>query len=95
MFEWLRGELQKSEAKGQLVHIIGHIPPQDFVYEWGERFTALVDRFSYTIRGQFYGHTHHDQAGVFFSASNSSKVVNYCLLAPSLTCHKNPQYRVL
>ena len=78
-----------------MVHIIGHIPPKDFIYEWGERFTALVDRYSYIIRGQFYGHTHHDQAGVFFSSKNSGKLINYCLVAPSLQCGKNPQYRVM
>jgi sphingomyelin phosphodiesterase len=95
MLEWFESELKKSEAKGQLVHIIGHIPPKDYIYEWGERFTALIDRYSYIIRGQFYGHTHHDQAGVFFSSKNSSKLVNYCLVAPSLQCGKHPQYRVM
>lgn len=95
MFEWLESELKASEAKGQLVYIIGHIPPGDFIYEWGERFSALVDRYSYTIRGQFYGHTHHDQAGVFFSQTNPNKLVNYCLIAPSLQCGKHPQYRIM
>ena len=77
------------------MYIVGHIPPSSFLFEWGERFSALVDRYSYTIRGQFYGHTHMDQAGVFFSSTDPNKVVNYCLLAPSLTCSKNPQYRIM
>ncbi len=35
MFEWLENELKISESKEQLVYIIGHIPPGDFIYEWG------------------------------------------------------------
>ena len=87
--------MKQSESKGQFVHIIGHILPNNFLYEWAERFTALVDRYSYTIRGQFFGHTHHDMAGIFFSNKNKSKLVNYCLIAPSLQCGKHPQYRIM
>lgn len=35
MLQWLENELRASESKGQLVHIIGHIPPRSFVFEWG------------------------------------------------------------
>lgn len=77
------------------MHIIGHIPPKDALNDWSMRFNALTDRYSYTIRGQFYGHTHSDHVCLFFSFADPSKLVNYCLIAPSLQCGKNPQYRIM
>jgi sphingomyelin phosphodiesterase len=56
------------------------------------RFNALTDRYSYIIRGQFYGHTHDDHFGFFPTFSNHSRLSNYFLIAPSLTTYsgKNP-----
>jgi len=59
------------------------------------RFNALTDRYSYTLRGQFYGHTHTDHVGLFFSFKNKSELVSYCLIAPSLQCGKHPEYRIM
>lgn len=96
--EWLRKELLASEKSNQLVYIIGHIPPQDNVDEWGSRFNLLIERFNYIIRGQFYGHTHNDHLA-FFTASNDTtrKIINNYLVAPSFTTStdRNPRYRIL
>lgn len=78
-----------------MVYIIGHIPPRSALNDWAMRFDALTDRYSYIIRGQFYGHTHTDHVCLFFSMKNDSKLVNYCLIAPSLQCGKNPEYRIM
>lgn len=43
-----------------MVYLIGHIPPKSNLNDWSMRFNAIVDRYSYIIRGQFYGHTHSD-----------------------------------
>ena len=44
---------------------VAHIPPvQSAVSEfstWTDNYIQLVNRFSETIVGQFYGHTHKDE----------------------------------
>jgi sphingomyelin phosphodiesterase len=61
------------------------------------RFNALTDRYSYIIRGQFYGHSHTDHFSFFPSINNNSRIVNYFFIAPSLTTYsdKNPEYRIM
>jgi|LakMenE01Jun11ns_1017448.scaffolds.fasta_scaffold7768987_1 sphingomyelin phosphodiesterase len=70
--------------------------------DWSMRFNALVDRFSYTIRGQFYGHMHSDHISFHPEMKSSSNVDNprltgYYLAAPSLTTASDrvPEYRVM
>lgn len=65
--------------------------------DWSMRFNALTDRYSYIIRGQFYGHSHTDHVGLFPSSSNKSVLVNSFLIAPSLTTYSNkhPEYRIM
>jgi len=79
-----------------MVYIIGHIPPRG-LYDWSIRFNALVERYSYTIRGQFYGHSHSDHIGFFRSFEDKTKLTGYYLLPPSLTTYsdKNTNYRVM
>lgn len=71
MLKWMEQELRKAEESGDKVYITGHIPPNEAMVEWGWRYNALVDRFSYTIRGQFYGHTHNDHLA-FFTGINDT-----------------------
>lgn len=85
-----------------MVYIIGHIPPKGNLNDWAIRFNALVDRYSYNIRGQFYGHTHSDHFSFFPDFSNKSDIKsaslsNYYLVAPSLTTYSDriPEYRVM
>lgn len=61
------------------------------------RFNALTERYSYIIRGQFYGHSHTDHIGFFPSFKNSSEINNYFFIAPSLTTYSNkhPEYRIM
>lgn len=79
------------------MYIIGHIPPNNNMNKWTLRYNSIIDRFSYTIRGQFYGHTHNDHIGVHYNLHNQSSLVNYYFVAPSLTTYDNrvPRYRVL
>jgi sphingomyelin phosphodiesterase len=98
MLRWIEGELAESEKRRQFVYVIGHIPPKEALNDWSMRFNALVDRYAYTIRGQFYGHTHRDHIGFFPSMmGNDSHLVNSYLIAPSLTTYSNkhPEYRVM
>ena len=69
------------------------------------RFNALVDRYSYIIRGQFFGHTHSDHLSFYpkikehYESKNisSDPLSNYYLVAPSLTTYSDriPEYRVM
>lgn len=66
------------------------------------RFNALVDRYSYIVRGQFYGHTHSDHVSFFPQMKNISNIStaplsNYYLVSPSLTTYSDrvPEYRVM
>jgi len=52
--------------------------------EWAERYTALIDRFSHIIRGQFFGHTHLDHFESFHSYLDNS-LIGTVFIAPSLT----------
>lgn len=66
------------------------------------RYNALVDRYSYIIRGQFYGHTHSDHVSFFPQMKNTSNIntvalSNYYLVSPSITTYSDriPEYRVM
>jgi sphingomyelin phosphodiesterase len=60
----------------------------DILYkiEWSGRYTALVDRFTNIIRGQFFGHTHDDEIEIVRSYADSSPV-GVVHIAPSLTTY--------
>ncbi len=77
--------------------MIGHIPPASALNDWAMRFNALTERYTYIIRGQFYGHTHRDHVGLFPSFSDHNKLAAYYLISPSLTTYSNkhPEYRVM
>jgi sphingomyelin phosphodiesterase len=62
---WLRDQLYKAEESNTPVYLLSHIPNYLCLEEWGRVFNALVDRLSDLIRGQFYGHTHHEGFVVF------------------------------
>jgi sphingomyelin phosphodiesterase len=94
---WLRGELSAAEQNNQSVFIMGHIPPgySGCDSSWSARFNALVERYSYLIRGQFYGHTHNDQIEIVRSLKDKTPIGAY-FVAPSLTTFEKlkPSFRV-
>ena len=55
--------------------------------------TSSTPRYSATITGQFYGHTHTDEFEVFYS---EGRPVNVAYIAPAVTPYHglNPAYRV-
>jgi sphingomyelin phosphodiesterase len=61
------------------------------------RYNALVDRFEFVIRGQFFGHSHVDHVSFYPSFKNSSVLSGFFMIAPSLTTatFKNPNYRIM
>jgi len=79
--------LRLSENSGEVVYIIGHIPPGDSQYlsECTKRYNAIIDRFSNIIKGQFFGHTHNDEFRTVSEYFNKNKTAGIIYTAPSLT----------
>ena len=61
------------------------------------RYNALIDRYSYVIRAQFFGHSHVDHIAFFPSFKNPKELSSYHMISPSLTTATflNPEYRIL
>ncbi|KAL1443182.1 hypothetical protein MTO96_030399, partial [Rhipicephalus appendiculatus] len=80
------------------VHLLGHIPPglPDCLDTWSAMFHKIVERFSDTVVGQFYGHTHYDEAIVYYSSADRSRPFGLAFVAPSVTTYAflNPAYRM-
>lgn len=107
---WLVRELQSSELLGEKVAIIGHIPPgtNDCLQVWSSNYYRIVNRFEYTIIGQFFGHTHQDEFELFYDTSNNDaghnthvpfstlRATSVAYIAPSTTTFGgvNPGYRI-
>lgn len=75
MLEKLRIALKEAEKNNQAVYIMSHIPSGDNLLPTFARvFSAIIDRYSYTIRAIFTGHTHADHYELYYG-THSNKVV--------------------
>ncbi|XP_003465367.1 sphingomyelin phosphodiesterase [Cavia porcellus] len=94
--QWLIGELQAAEDRGDKVHIIGHIPPGHCLKSWSWNYYRIVSRYENTLAGQFFGHTHVDEFEIFYDEETLSRPLSVAFLAPSATTYisLNPGYRV-
>jgi len=96
-FSWFVQVLTAAEAAGEKVIIIGHIPPGEAaikqVSTYATDYVQIVNRFSTTIVGQFYGHTHDDEFEVITNGTHATGTV---FLAPSVTTYTyhEPSYRI-
>ncbi|ANB12241.1 Ppn1p [Sugiyamaella lignohabitans] len=88
--QWIANELADSEANGEAVWLMGHLPPgcSDCIVPWSNAFQQIVERYSKTIRAQFYGHTHYDEFAVQYN-HDKTEPISFQLLAPSLTPYSN------
>jgi sphingomyelin phosphodiesterase len=89
-FAWLIDELSSAETAGERVYIIGHMPfgIGDCLHDPSNGFDQIVNRFSDTIAGMFFGHTHKDEFEISYSDYDSrsySNAVGYSYIMPSLT----------
>ncbi|KAK3870502.1 hypothetical protein Pcinc_024280 [Petrolisthes cinctipes] len=71
--QWLINTLAAAEASGELVHILGHIPPGggDCDHIWSHVYTQIITRFESTIRGMFFGHKHKDSFQVLYDPDSN------------------------
>ncbi|XP_054154575.1 sphingomyelin phosphodiesterase-like [Oppia nitens] len=102
--KWLIKELDRAERVGDRVHLVGHIPPDNAqcTQSWLYNFMAIVERYTETITGQFYGHTHYDEFRVYYANGNSSRPTGAAFIGPSVSPYVhskhlmiNPAYRVI
>ncbi|XP_053932841.1 sphingomyelin phosphodiesterase [Cuculus canorus] len=93
---WLGGVLARAEARGEKVHIIGHIPPGHCLRAWSWNYYRIVNRFEGTIAAQFFGHTHVDEFEIFYDEETLSRPLSVAFVAPSVTTYidLNPGFRV-
>uniref|UniRef100_A0AC35GA58 Sphingomyelin phosphodiesterase n=1 Tax=Panagrolaimus sp. PS1159 TaxID=55785 RepID=A0AC35GA58_9BILA len=97
---WLAKELQIAEENSEYVHILAHIPPGDgeCLQGWAKNYYRIIQRYSETIRAQFFGHTHWDSFALFYEDMNDpfSKAINVLYTSPSVTTFEdlNPAYRI-
>ncbi|WKX93157.1 hypothetical protein Q1695_010864 [Nippostrongylus brasiliensis] len=97
---WFVAELYKAELSGEAVHVLSHIPPGDgeCLEGWARNYYRVIQRFSDTIRAQFFGHVHLDYFTMFYEDMHnvSSKPVGVLYAAPSVTTYAdmNPAYRI-
>lgn len=98
MFSILINYLLEAEEQGQAVWLIQHVnvggstdyealpAPTDLFYQ-------IVDRFNNTIRATFFGHTHADELGVFYTnnatVQNAETAANVAYIMPSVTPYTN------
>ncbi|WKX89130.1 hypothetical protein Q1695_008631 [Nippostrongylus brasiliensis] len=96
--QWLIDELIDSEAKGDRVHIISHVPPGDdyCLKGWSANFFQIIKRFENTIAQQFYGHTHQDDFQVYYDLDDKMRPFHFNWITPSITTfsYNNPSYRI-
>jgi sphingomyelin phosphodiesterase len=99
-FEWLVTELDKAEMAGERVWIIGHmsVGAHDAFHDQSNYLDQIVNRYSYTIAGMFYGHTHKDHFQISYSDYKNRKAETASAMSyigPSLTPTSGmPAFRV-
>ena len=97
-FIWLEQVLRDAETNGEFVYILDHFPINgDFtLYECSKRMRALFDRFDYTIRGYFSGHTHKEDISPIRRYFEPRPIININYIAPSLSTNDggNPSFRI-
>ena len=97
-FIWLENVLREAEKNGEYVYILDHFPinGEFTLYECSKRLRALFDRFEYTIRGYFSGHTHKEDIAPVRRYFEPRPIINMNYVAPSLTNYRggNPSYRI-
>lgn len=98
--KWFIEQLQEAEKVKHNVIVITHIPPGNgCTRSWTHNYYRILDRFSSSIVGQYYGHTHKDELVLFAieDANNNTHTVGSGFCAPSLTpaAKLNPAYRII
>ncbi|XP_042544657.1 acid sphingomyelinase-like phosphodiesterase 3b [Dipodomys spectabilis] len=91
-FQWLEEVLSNASQAGEMVYIIGHVPPGFFEKtrnkawfreDFNVAYLQLVRRFHRVIAGQFFGHHHTDSFRMFYDDAGAP--VSVMFLTPGVT----------
>ncbi len=98
LFAFMEEQLRQAEQNGEIAYIVGHIPPGDgySLDPFNKRYNALIDRYTNTIRGQFFAHTHNDEFKMTQSYASPGRQSGVQFIVPSLTTFPNinPSFRI-
>ncbi|XP_012006276.3 acid sphingomyelinase-like phosphodiesterase 3b isoform X2 [Ovis aries] len=91
-FQWLDEVLTKASQAGEMVYIIGHVPPGFFEKTrnkawfregFNEEYLKVVQRHHRIIAGQFFGHHHTDSFRMFYDGAGAP--ISVMFLTPGVT----------
>ncbi|XP_042636210.1 acid sphingomyelinase-like phosphodiesterase 3b [Orycteropus afer afer] len=91
-FQWLENVLTNASQAGEMVYIIGHVPPGFFEktrnkawfrQAFNERYLDVVQKHHRVIAGQFFGHQHTDTFRMFYDATGAP--ISVMFLTPGVT----------
>lgn len=98
MFSTLIDYLLEAEEKNDPVWLIQHVntgasTDYEALPAATDLFYQIVDRFNNTIRATFFGHTHADELGVFYTnngtVQSADTAANVAYIMPSVTPYTN------
>ncbi|XP_021499774.1 acid sphingomyelinase-like phosphodiesterase 3b isoform X2 [Meriones unguiculatus] len=84
-FQWLGDVLSNASRDGEMVYIIGHVPPGFFEKTQGkawfresfnEQYLRVVQKHHRVIAGQFFGHQHTDSFRMFYDNSGRGDLLS-------------------
>ncbi|KAM9243833.1 acid sphingomyelinase-like phosphodiesterase 3b [Dugong dugon] len=91
-FQWLEDVLTNASWAGEMVYIIGHVPPGFFEKarnkawfrkDFNERYLEVVRKHHRVIAGQFFGHHHTDSFRMFYDDTGAP--ISVMFLTPGVT----------
>ncbi|OWK12895.1 SMPDL3B, partial [Cervus elaphus hippelaphus] len=91
-FQWLDDLLTSASQAGEMVYIIGHVPPGFFEKTrnkawfregFNEEYLKVVRRHHRVIAGQFFGHHHTDSFRMFYDSAGAP--ISVMFLTPGVT----------
>ncbi|EPE05725.1 ser thr protein phosphatase family protein [Ophiostoma piceae UAMH 11346] len=94
IFTFLISELQKAEDAGQRAYVVGHVltgwDGTNALPNGADLFYQIIDRYSpHVVASVFFGHTHEDQAFVYYSNNATKQTAEYAVanawVGPSIT----------
>ena len=98
MFGILIDYLLEAEEQNQGVWLIQHVnvggsTDYEALPAATDLYYQIVDRFNNTIRGTFFGHTHEDELGVFYTnnatVQTAQTAASVAYIMPSVTTYTN------
>uniref|UniRef100_A0A8C5NZH4 Acid sphingomyelinase-like phosphodiesterase 3b n=1 Tax=Jaculus jaculus TaxID=51337 RepID=A0A8C5NZH4_JACJA len=91
-FQWLEDVLSNASRAGEMVYVIGHVPPGFFEKArnkawfregFNQEYLKVVQKHHGVIAGQFFGHHHTDSFRMFYDDAGAP--ISVMFLTPGVT----------